>query len=165
MCQLGRCWDVAQPALMCILTELGPVSGRAGRKGRFELTSATRNPEHFTALDQILDGALNLCKFHQHQCHFPQALFHSCPQTRASRFWRQRASSTVWPRPKVELGGQSPGRNCSARTLKLIPECRGFLARYRGARAYPAMLIVVECQGMAGGIPERVGGVWWSQPG
>lgn len=46
---------------MCILTELGPVSGRAGRKGRFELTSATRNPEHFTALDQILDGALNLC--------------------------------------------------------------------------------------------------------
>lgn len=65
-CQLGRCWDVAQPALMCILTKLGPVSGRAGRKGRFELTSATRNPEHFTALDQILDGALNLCDHHQH---------------------------------------------------------------------------------------------------
>lgn len=52
MCQRGRCWDAAQPALMCILTELGPVvSSRAGRKGRFELTSATRNPEHFTALD------------------------------------------------------------------------------------------------------------------
>lgn len=67
-CQRGWCWDVAQPALMCILTELGPVSGRAGRKGRFELTSATRNPEHFTALNQILDGALNLCSFHQHQC-------------------------------------------------------------------------------------------------
>lgn len=48
---------------MCILTKLGPVSSRAGRKGRFELTSATRNPEHFTALDQILDGALNLYKF------------------------------------------------------------------------------------------------------
>ena len=68
---LDGCWDVAQPALICILTELGPVSCRAGREGRFELTSATRNPEHFTALDQILDGALNLCDCHQHEYHRP----------------------------------------------------------------------------------------------
>lgn len=148
-----------------ILTELGPVSGRAGRKGRFELTSATRNPEHFTALDQILDGALNLCNFHQHQYHYPQAFFYFCPRTQSSQFRRQRASGSVWSRCRVELGGQSPDRKCSARTLELIPKCRRFLARYRGARAYPAALIVVGCQGMTGGIPERVGGVWWSQPG
>lgn len=116
MRQLGRCWDVAQPALMRILTELGPVSGRAGRKGRFELTSATRNPEHFTALDQILDGALNLCNSHQHQCHCPQA-FYLRPQTRASPCRRQRATL---PGP-----GAGPGR--AGRTV----------ARPESQRTYP----------------------------
>jgi hypothetical protein len=68
---------------MCILTKLGPISGRAGREGRFELTSATRNPEHFTALDQILDGTLNLCDCHQHEYHRPSTDFSFDPETGA----------------------------------------------------------------------------------
>lgn len=68
VCENGVCQHVTgglrpsqQHLSSGILTKAALESGRAGRKGWLKLTSTTRGPKHLAALDQILDGSLDLC--------------------------------------------------------------------------------------------------------